>query len=451
MNRHAHRSFFKRTRDAVAAFVRGYDAAGLSGRYPFQQSLPAPATAGLGAAPIIGPRAADAVVNDPHIAAVLLAFVTDIVGADGPSLQHDDDAITKAWARFWSNCDAEGISDLAHLLVRVVRCFVIYGEAFVLFRVDRETGALRLLVLPPSQIDRNANEDLGDGGWVVAGIHIARDGRRLRYRVLRTSPDHPFATSTDADWIDASEVRQIADPIFPGELRPVSPLASILTRAVETDTTIDAKLKQQQVAALLCVFLTDPTGQVTLGKMIEQGTAELKPGTTNLVPEGVTANVVTPPDAKDGVDFIKHMLRSMAAGVGLPAWKVSADLSDVNFSSARLGDFAWRRRVGQLQKLIEGQLLTPIFKRWLALEVAADRLDVDLNALANPVWLWPAWTQIDPKAETEADEIAVRNGFTSRRAVISKYGRDPDEVAAEIAADRFTPTNQPALKVVQNA
>ena len=106
----------------------------------------------------------------------------------------------------------------------------------------------------------------------------------------------------------------------------------------------------------------------------------------------------------------------------------------------------------QLQKLIEGQLLTPIFRRFVALEVAASRLDVNLDTIGDPVWLWPAWTQIDPKAETEADVLAVQNGFTSRRAVISKMGRDPDEVRAEIAADNFVPQTQPVpLKVVQNA
>jgi len=48
--------------------------------------------------------------------------------------------------------------------------------------------------------------------------------------------------------------------------------------------------------------------------------------------------------------------------------------------------------------------------------------------------------------------LAVQNGFTSRRAVISKMGRDPDEVRAEIAADNFVPQTQPVpLKVVQNA
>jgi capsid protein len=144
------------------------------------------------------------------------------------------------------------------------------------------------------------------------------------------------------------------------------------------------------------------------------------------------------------------MLRSLAAGVGLPAWKVSADLSDVNFSSARLGDHAWRRRVAALQKLIEGQFLNRVFRRFVALEVAAGRLKVDLRNLPEPRWLWPAWPMVDPLAETQADALAVENCFTSVTAVIAARGRDPQEVRAEIAAEVSSrPVSTPALKVVE--
>ena len=174
------------------------------------------------------------------------------------------------------------------------------------------------------------------------------------------------------------------------------------------------------------------------------------------MPPDTVATVVNSTEARGGIDFTKHMLRSMAAGVGLPAWKVSADLSDVNFSSARMGDFAWRRRAGALQKLIEGQFLNPAFKRFCALEVAAGRLDVNLDSHADPAWIWPAPAQIDPLAETQADALAVASGFVSRASVISKYGRDPQQVRDETKADDFmpaapAPTSQPQLKVVQNA
>lgn len=455
MNRHARRSLLTRVRHVLDA-LRGYEGASASGRFPWRQQMSAPTSEGLAAAPVLGMRIAHAVANDPHLSAILLAFCTDTCGADGPSLQHDDATVVEAWNEWWSRCDAEGLSSLGHFLIRLVRSFVVYGEAFVVLKIS-DGGELRLLLLPPAQVDQSYNEDLGPAGWVISGIHIARDGQRLRYRVLLVPPDHPFASeASSATWVDAADMCHAVDPTFPGAVRGISPLAPILTRSVETDLTIDAQLKQQQVSALLSVFLSDPSGSVNLGEVFNGNKVELSPAAVRLVPPDTVATVINPPEARGGIDFTKHMLRSMAAGVGLPAWKVSADLSDVNFSSARMGDFAWRRRVGQLQKLIEGQFLAPVFRRFCALELAAARLAVDLDTLGDPAWIWPAPAQIDPLAETQADALAVQSGFTSRAAVISKYGRDPDEVRAEIEADDFTPAPaptpaQPQLKVVPNA
>jgi capsid protein len=219
---------------------------------------------------------------------------------------------------------------------------------------------------------------------------------------------------------------------------------------------IDAQLKQQQVAALLSVFLSDPSGSVSLGEVFDRDKVQLTPAAVRLVPPDTTVTAINPPEARGGIDLTKHLLRSIAAGCGLPAWKVSADLSDVNFSSARMGDFAWRRRAGALQKLIEGQFLNPAFRRFVALEVGAGRLAVSLDNLDDPSWIWPAPAQIDPLAETQADQLAVQAGFVSRQSVISKLGRDPEEVQNEIEADTFTPAApptpaQPQLKVVPNA
>ncbi len=443
------RPLFRRVADAVAA-LRGYEGASTNPRFPWRQTMPAPTTEGLAAAPLLGQRVAHAAVNDPHVSAVVTAYCADIVGADGPSLQHDDERVVALWNAWWPHCDAEGLSSLGHFLIRLLRCFTIYGEGLVLLRIG-DDGELRLLLLPPAQVDVNANQDLGEAGWVISGVHVAHDGRRLRYRVSLTPPDHPFATtSSDATWVDAADMVHVIDPMFPGAVRGISPLAPILTRSVENDLTIDALLKQQQVAALLSVFLSDPSGTVTLGDL-RDGKVELTPATVRMVPADTVVTTVSPPEARNGIDLNKHMLRSMAAGCGLPAWKVSADLSDVNFSSARQGDFAWRRRAGQLQSLLVTQFLNPVFRRFVALEVAAGRLAVDLATLADPKFIWPAWAQIDPKAETQFDVLALQAGLTSRRALIARYGRDPEEVFGEIEADKEAPVvpAQPQLKVVQ--
>jgi hypothetical protein len=54
----------------------------------------------------MGQRIAFAAVNDPPVAAVVSAYVTDIVGLDRPSLQHDDAAIVAAWNQRWGRAGA---------------------------------------------------------------------------------------------------------------------------------------------------------------------------------------------------------------------------------------------------------------------------------------------------------------------------------------------------------
>ena len=115
--------------------------------------------------------------------------------------------------------------------------------------------------------------------------------------------------------------------MFPGAVRGMSLLAPILTRAVETDLTIDAQLKQQQVAALLSVFLSDPNGGVSLGDITDGNKVELEPaavrrGAARLL---LRRRSTRPKPAAESTSQ-STCLRSMAAGVGLPAWKVSADL-----------------------------------------------------------------------------------------------------------------------------
>jgi lambda family phage portal protein len=398
------------------------------------------------------------VANNPYLAAIRNSVVTDLCEPDGPSLQHPDPVIVDLWnRRFWNTCDAEGRCTLAHFLERIVTSWLVYGESFIVLRVDPDTGGLRLLLIPVAQVDTSFSADYGDAGYVVAGVWLSRNGPPLRYRVWRTAPDNPVVQSAEADWIDAADVLHLADFQIAGQLRGVSPLAPILTRALEVDAAEDAGLMLQKISSLLSVFLSDPSGSVDLGAITKPGKlpeAGLEPGIVRVVPEGVTATTVQPPKSDDLVDFVKHMVRSLATGIGLPAWQVSGDLSDVNFSSARLGALNWRRRAQSLQRnLLVGQFLDCVFVRWLALESIAGRLNVDLENLAPPVWLFAGWPAVDVLKETEAEVLAISAGIRSRDEVISANGRDPEAVRAEIARDPTPPPAAPAQnpRSMQNA
>jgi capsid protein len=136
------------------------------------------------------------------------------------------------------------------------------------------------------------------------------------------------------------------------------------------------------------------------------------------------------------------MLRSIAAGGGLTYEALTADLSQVNYSSARLGQSLFQRRVKALQSsLLVAQLLVPIWRRWILLEIITGRLkapDFERSPLSylNSKWLWPGWPAIDPLKQSKADALDLNSRTKSRAQIIAENsGRDVCDVDEEIEND----------------
>ena len=145
-------------------------------------------------------------------------------------------------------------------------------------------------------------------------------------------------------------------------------------------------------------------------------------------------------------EFTKHMVRSIAAGVGVPYALLSGDYSDSNYSSSRLAQQAFIRRVKAVRaSLLTSGFLLPLYARTVTLAILSGRISApgfvrDPRAFLSCELLWPEFPHIAPLDETRADALAVQMGFRSRQEVIAARGRDPVEVDAEIAADTFTAT-----------
>jgi lambda family phage portal protein len=412
---------------------RSYDAAGGGGRWPMAAYMSAPASQAHAAARIVSSRIGYLVENSPALRAIENAYTSNLIG-DGPSLHHADPKIVAAWNRFWHRADAEGMFDLAGLLRRAAQSWVRSGEAF--FVMDTaDDGTLLLRLISPEQVDRDRSEDLGDGGMIVQGVEIDARGRRLAYWVLPTPPDAPFPMAGPSVRMLASDVVHIYEARHPGQLRGVSPLTSIATRAVELDQLEDAILTKARVSALFAGFVRDPSGDAGFSRGPDENLS-LEPGVLRVIPADSEVTFTPHGDASTQPELARYMMRTLAAGAGVPYELMSGDLSQVNFSSSRLGLMEFRRRIKALRNsLIEHQALRPIFRRWALQEILAGRLGADPEQLPEPVFMWPGWDPIDPKSEVDADIAAIGARLKSRSEVIAARGRDPEEVNAELAAD----------------
>ena len=431
----------RRSADLIAPVQRSYDAAGPGKRWPGSALMPSPVTESLNARAPLASKAAYHVANNPHIAAGVSAWINNLVG-DGPVCRHPDQQIMRAWNRFYSNCDASSALDLCGLTMLMVQSWLVTGEGFAFMVPDPEDGAVHVQLIPSAQVDESRNIDLGGGHTIVSGIETFR-GKPLAYWVLPTSPDSPFANASELRPIPAPDMIHMFLPPFPGSVRGVSQLAPVLTRAQEIDAVEDALNALARVCALFGLAVSDPNGNFKLEDVVKDG---LLPGGVFQMPPDATVSSVSPPQFDTVVDYVRHGVRTIAAGMGLPDHLVSQNLGEVNYSSARVGLLEFRRRVVALQKtLLVGQFLNKVFKRFVALEVLNGRLAVDLEALEDPTFIFTGWQPLDAEKETAADVLAISARLKSRFEVISARGRDPSEIDQEIAADP-TPLPAPTVK-----
>jgi capsid protein len=127
---------------------------------------------------------------------------------------------------------------------------------------------------------------------------------------------------------------------FPGAVRGLSWFTPVASRLLELDRLEDAALARANTAALFCGFVRDVDNTSGIVGDLHTGpdgkpTLSMEPGELRRLPPGTDitfpANI---PDLAGLGDFLKHMLRSIASGGGVPASLLAGDLSDVNYSSA---------------------------------------------------------------------------------------------------------------------
>ncbi len=410
----------------MLGFRRSIEAGGHGARWP-TVGIRAPAREVLVRQEVAGARAVGFVLNSPYGAALLNAWTSNLVG-DGPAVRpsiEDDTAradLIAQFNRWWDEADADGLTDFGGLLQRIAACEFIHGEAFVHFLADPATGAMRIRLLDPAQIDRSVTRDMGNGARIICGIELDAAGRRVAYHV-RPAIDGPLNTMFEVRRIPAADIIHIFAPAFPGQMRGLSRIAPVATRLQGADQLEDALLQKAQTAALFGVVLHKPDAGSGFG-VDPNGDMNMEPGSVMQAPPGWSVETITPPHDEGGVGFLRSQLRAIAAGVGVPYELVASDLSQVNYSSARIGLLEFRRRITSIRNTMLRRALDLIWRRWLLMEALSNRFDLEAAAHVRAEFVWPGWDHVDPKKETEADVLAVAAGFKSRFEVIGGRGRE---------------------------
>lgn len=388
------------------------------------------------AGPMLRSRARYQAANNAWLANAVGNWIGALVGSG--IVPTGDPAAVEAFNLWADSADADGRTDFWGLQADIARALVVDGEAFAQI-VDSDDGP-RLRLLPAELIDESMTRDLGEGRFIVSGVEFNADGTRAAYHVLPARPTDVFATTGTPVRIPAQEILHIFRPLGAGQVRGVSWLAPIILPANELDQLQDALSVGAKVAAMFAGFIVNQNG-TSEDPFDGEAQPSLEPGTLQRLGGGWDVRFATPAQVSQVDPLLKLGLRQLAAGLGLPEYMLSGDLSDANYSSLRAGLIPFRQRVEQIQyHALAPQLLNPVWRaviNWAAAAGELPEFESDPRRFLKVEWLPPRPLQVDPLKDVQATVAELEAGLTSRKKAVAERGWALADLDAEIAADAF--------------
>ena len=339
------------------------------------------------------------------------------------------------------------------------------GEVIILQNVGGEFG-VTFAFIDPELLDVNHKDTLKNGNTVRMGLETNDDGRVIAYHFHSTdSTNKSYYISGGNGYIriDAGRVIHAFVTEYVDQLRGYPHTAAAMLRLRMLNGYEEAELVGARGGAAMMGFVVrGEDGGAFEGDqtIVDSDNAELIDGNASGVTDDVIdadsgsfhylengATVQTfDPQHPNGAyqQFIKAVLRGIAAGLDVSYNTLANDLEGVNFSSIRTGVLedreAWKAR----QVFLIQHIVTPMFQRWL--EVALLNRAVTLpRGLALPsagldrflehTFQGRRWAWVDPAKDGAAHTNAVNERFRSRSDIIREMGDDPEQVFAEIAAE----------------
>ncbi|CAN0440793.1 unnamed protein product [Phaeothamnion confervicola] len=198
----------------------------------------------------------------------------------------------------------------------------------------------------------------------------------------------------------------------------------------------DALLKALQVSALHAGFLEDANGASQLpfdGEKDSDGAFEssLEPGVVRRLPSGYKISFSSPAQQQQSIEFVTACIEEISAGLSVPAFMVSGNVSRANYSSLRAALITFKASLEALQfNVLVPQLLAPIWRRW-----AITRGGTVNDAATDAEWRFSALPEADPLKALTAVKVALDSKLMSRKEAIAARGESIERVDADIADD----------------
>lgn len=394
--------------------------------------------------------------DDPYASRYISLCSENIAGPDGMTLHAGNDAIAAAFAE-WCRpefCSVDGrlaFRDHESLAVEVWKS---EGEHLVHLVPYPNKFGFALQVLDNDQLDHQLNVTAAPGrNEIRMGVELDQWQRPVAYHLWTAHPTDPTRHRV-RERVPAERIVHLYRPLRPGQTRGITDFAPVMQSLRMLGGIQEALLVLQRTAACKMGFLTvDPekTGPLTPsedddgegnGAPTGQETVswDAEPGRIEQLPAGLAFESWDPGQPGTEYDpFTRNVLRAVAMGLGVSYTSLTGDLSNANFSSARVGLLSerdyWRRE----QAFMAEQFHMRVFRAWLRMALLAGAVkvqgyDADRYAAAA-TFQARGWDWVDPEKDINASLRETDAGLTSLTRIAASKGRDFGQILRERKAE----------------
>lgn len=447
LKRHASRQMLE--------LARNYDAAKQSNRDNWNPVNGTAEQTDATSRPVLMAKARGLERNNDIVGSAIEATLRNVIGtgirpqarvklANGKYDEKTNKAIESEWQTFVETCDITGHQNFYEIEEMVLRRRIVDGEIMVKPVVSSSENPLKLQVIEADSLDNNQFKAQKSDGYILSGVEVDDTYKPIAYWITEQSPDG--FTTYNSRRIRADDMIHLFKKTRPTQVRGVSELARIITRAKEANDYLDASLIAEKIRASFAVLITK-NGSAGIGRnaidgVTNQPLENIYPGMIKYLNPGEAVNQVAPGgDAGIVKDFMQIEDRRIASATGQSYEVVTRDMSQTNYSSARQNHLEDRKTWVPMQRYMINHFCTPIYRKFiqlLALKgiISAAEFNRNPKKFYDVEWIAPGWTWIDPLKDVKATTEELNGNMTTLSEVCAEQGKDWQEIVNQRLYER---------------
>lgn len=408
-------------------------------------------------------RSRDLARNNEYVKCYLDLLKTNVIGENGFSLQvkaknsvgkldqRGNQEIEAAWFNWCrkGKCTVDAQSSFIDVQRQVIEATARDGECFIIKHRGKElTHSFGIQVLEADMLDDQKNGRLSNGNEVRMGVEVNSFKRPVAYHFLQAHPgDNEFSANGKGQKhkrVPADEVIHVFDPLRAGQSRGVPWTVSAIPALKHLGAFREAAVINARIGASKMGFFTSSGGDGYVPDDIDdeqKPIMDVEPGLFQQLPKGMDFKSFDPTYPNNEFHgFHKSVLKGVASGLGVSYTALSNDLEATSYSSIRQGALQERDTYRTMQRFMIDHFVMPVYEAWLGAAMEMGYLTLPVKTFdkffAESTFRGRAWSWIDPVKEITAAVAGMKNGVLSIQDVATQYGKDAEELMAEIDRDK---------------